>query len=145
MQIRPLSEEDLEKLAELERESFSDPWNIELLGSMQRSPYDIVQLAQEEGEIAGYLNLRILGEEAELLRIAVRSDRRKSGLASTLLEEGLLLCRERGVRRIFLEVRESNEAAIRLYQKYGFSKCGLRKEYYDMPSESALIMEYEIC
>lgn len=145
MRIRDLEKEDLEALVRLERESFFDPWNMQMLSSLLFSPYDITRIAEEEGEVIAYFNIRILGEEAELMRIAVRKEKRKSGMASLLMDQLLSLCKKRGAKRISLEVRESNEAAIRLYQKHGFSECGLRKEYYQMPAESALIMEYKIC
>lgn len=145
MRIRPMRAGDEKKLALLEEKCFALPWRDTFLKEMYDSAYDFVEVAEYEGELIAYINIRILAKEAELMRIAVEKKYRKRGLASLLLQRALNLCREKNVQSIFLEVRESNIEAISLYRKYDFEECGLRKDYYSMPLESALIMRYKIC
>lgn len=92
----------------------------------------------EHLEITGFLQWRNLGSEAEILDLAVRLDHRRRGHASSLLRHFLQFVA--GVTGIFLEVRESNAAAIALYEKFGFHVTGRRPNYYRHPEEAALLM-----
>ncbi|NLA86564.1 MAG: ribosomal protein S18-alanine N-acetyltransferase, partial [Clostridiales bacterium] len=77
---------------------------------------------------------------AELYQIAVREDMRRRGVADSLMAAALAYCRENHIDSLYLEVRKSNEAAIRLYQKHGFKNAGRRKNYYSNPVEDAVVM-----
>ncbi len=90
------------------------------------------------GEVAGFLATRSISEtEHEVLNLAVHPRRRRAGVATALLEDAL--ARLRG--EVFLEVRESNEAARRLYRKLGFWEAGIRRNYYSDPAEAAIVMK----
>jgi [ribosomal protein S18]-alanine N-acetyltransferase len=93
------------------------------------------------GQIVGVLQWRHLGEESEILDIAVRAVERRRGHASFLFENFLRLAAASGAHQIFLEVRESNTLAIALYKKFGFAVTGRRPNYYRDPDESALLMK----
>jgi len=90
--------------------------------------------------LVGLLEWRHLGEEAEILDLAVRQDHRRRGVASFLLQNFLDYLSHSPIRAIFLEVRESNSAAIALYKKFRFQITGHRPNYYRDPEESALLM-----
>ena len=81
-----------------------------------------------------------VGEEAELLRIAVAIDKRRCGVASALLVQFEKVCAEEEVSSIFLEVASRNTSALRLYDKFGYSQVGIRRGYYNNPLDDALVM-----
>ena len=101
-------------------------------------------VAESSGTVTAFLLARQAADEAEILNLAVEQGSRRKGQAAALLqsaEKGLL---ERRVKRLFLEVRESNHAAIAFYEKYGFCKVGRRPAYYREPEEAALVMEKKL-
>ncbi|MBQ3020036.1 MAG: ribosomal protein S18-alanine N-acetyltransferase [Clostridia bacterium] len=138
--IRAWEEKDLPKIAELERECFSDPWNEQALFSSFTLPFSHCFLIEDKGQVCGYCILSVLFEDAEVLNIAVSKEYRKKGYGGLLMENMLERARALGATQCFLEVRESNAAAIALYTKYGFLQYGIRKNYYE-DGENALTMK----
>jgi ribosomal-protein-alanine N-acetyltransferase len=100
--------------------------------------------AFEKGEFAGFLIARCAADEAEILNLAVALQLRRRGLAAALFHAALAEFRKRGIRRVFLEVRESNLPAIRLYEKLGFFVTSRRPAYYTNPSEAALVLSLDL-
>jgi len=97
---------------------------------------------------AGYVLFRRLGDEAELLSIAVKPDFRGKGLGKALVKGMLDALRDGGPGSVFLEVECDNRPAIRLYEGFGFVRCGTRKGYYRSKNgkeNDALIMKIDIC
>lgn len=88
----------------------------------------------------GYSVLELAADQAELQAIAVSPGFRRQHIGSALLEAARVLARERGMRMMFLEVRESNALAQEFYRGFGFAPCGRRPAYYRMPEEAALVM-----
>ncbi len=97
--------------------------------------------SEASGKLRGFLIGRQAGDEAEILNLAVETKSRRRGEGGALLKAGVQEFRGLGVSRVFLEVRESNEAAVAFYGKHGFSKVGRREGYYRDPEEAALVME----
>jgi ribosomal-protein-alanine N-acetyltransferase len=96
------------------------------------------------GKVCGFLATRRVADEAEILNLAIDPVRRRGGLASALLDAAFVEWRRQGVKRIFLEVRESNQAAIHLYKRNGFAILGRRPGYYRDPGEAAICMEKKV-
>jgi tRNA threonylcarbamoyladenosine biosynthesis protein TsaB len=101
-------------------------------------------VAEANGTVHGFFVARVIADEAEVLNLAVASAKRRTGIAKSLWNEAFVEFRSRGVRRVFLEVRESNSAAIRFYEKQGFARTGLRAGYYHEPEEAAVLMMREL-
>ena len=142
LQIRRMEEKDLPAVRELELLCFSDPWTETMLRDMLDSSLDssfLLLFGEEERQAAGYANVRVLGDEAELMRICVAPEFRGRGWSAPLLEEGMREMTRRGAVSATLEVRAGNVPAIRLYERHGFQKEGLRKKYYRDPVEDAAI------
>jgi ribosomal protein S18 acetylase RimI-like enzyme len=99
-----------------------------------------MDLCELDGRIVAVLQWRHLGQEAEILDLAVPVALRRKGYARFLLENFLRTARARGTQRFFLEVRESNAAAISLYRQFGFVPFGRRPDYYRSPPEAALLL-----
>lgn len=132
---------DIDKVAALEKELFSDAWSENMLTDcMQQSHYRVSVCVNELQEIVGYLISTHVAGEAELLRIGVRTEMRQRGLGSMLMAKLVQLCAKLQTPDVFLEVRESNESAISLYKRFGFETVGKRKNYYHHPEEDARLM-----
>jgi ribosomal-protein-alanine acetyltransferase len=95
--------------------------------------------AELSGEMSGFLVGRKAADEFEILNLAVLQANRRRGIASRLLDAALRWSRGAGIKRVLLEVRASNDAAIRLYVRHGFATCGRRNQYYQNPREDALL------
>lgn len=98
------------------------------------------RVAEGEGRICGLIVFRRMADEAEILNLAVESNRRRRGIGSWLIREAIAECKSSGVKRIFLEVRESNRGAREFYASMGFRDMGRRKNYYQQPVEDALLL-----
>ena len=127
-------------MLEIERASFSTPWNEATFRGLLRRPDAEVVGAEADGELAGYAAYWVMFDQAELGNIAVAPEWRGRGVGTRLLEAVIERVAERGVRELYLEVRVSNEVAQRLYRKYGFREVGRRRHYYVAPVEDALVL-----
>lgn len=135
---------DLLNIAELEQEMFSDPWSRKGLEETFRQPHAEIFGIWKEDVLAGYVILYYIMDEGEIARIAVKDCFRRQGAACRMLHTVEEFCRESGVGRLLLEVRENNIAAVSFYKKYGFKQDGIRKKFYVNPSEDAILMSYRI-
>ena len=140
MTIRNWEQKDIEKIAEIERQSFSDPWSADMLADTLRYPVYHTFLAEEGGQVCGYGCIILLFEDAELANIAVAPTHRGKGIAKRIMENMHAYAKQRGAERMLLEVRVSNQSAIGLYEKYGYERYGLREHYY-ADGEDAYLME----
>ena len=104
----------------------------------------LAMLIEEESQVQGFVIARVVGEEWEIENMAIAGPARRRGLGTRLFGELLDLARAKGVRAVFLEVRESNLPAIALYRKLGFSTVGRRPHYYRQPDESAILLHLKI-
>ena len=98
------------------------------------------KLQEEKGEILAYCGLIMVLDEGDITNVAVRPDRQKEGIGHFLMDSLIRLAEQQGVTTIHLEVRTGNGTAIRLYERMGFTKDGIRKKYYTDPVEDALLM-----
>lgn len=140
LRIRKMTEEDLDQVAGIAADLFALPWSRQ--GFQEALPMDnaCFLVAEDAGRIAGYCGLFMAFDEGEVINIAVRRDCQRQGIANRLFQALLDAGRQNGISRFFLEVRVSNEAAIRLYEKNGFSRQGIRRDFYKMPREDAYVM-----
>jgi len=104
----------------------------------------VLRVAEENGKVSGLILFRIIADEAEILNLAVEPRRRRQGIASRLIEDAVAASKAAGVRTIFLEVRESNEAARNLYARMGFTEDTRRPNYYRQPREDARILRLKM-
>lgn len=142
MLIRPMEPEDIKAVAAIESQSFSMPWSQNGFMEALKMEHNIILVADEDGEILGYECIYVSFEEGELTNIAVKKEFRRSGIGQLLIRELQKSAASSGVERIVLEARESNDAAIGLYEKMGFAKLGIRKNFYEKPVENAVILSY---
>lgn len=140
--LRPAAESDLNQVVQIERACFADPWTEESFRRLLAGDSAIFRVIgyPPDSTVAGYVIAFAIGEDAELLNIAVEPSFRGRGLAGQMLDALLIELGSRGVRTAFLEVRESNGAARALYGSRGFAEIGRRRNYYRRPVEDALVM-----
>ncbi len=135
--LRPLTPADVDAVVALEEAAFgAAAWNPRQVAGSLADPHAAGLLAPGAGFVLG----RLLGEEAELLRVAVHPARRRAGLGRALLAGFEARCRAAGARRAFLEVREDNAPARALYAAAGWALLGRRPGYY-ADGAAALVLE----
>jgi ribosomal-protein-alanine N-acetyltransferase len=141
MAIVPLRREDIPAVLELEKNILS-AWSREHLEDELRQPsgFQFVIRSGAPESIEAVLCGRIMGDEAEILKLSVAENARQKGKGYLLLDYALDYCGTKGVKNCFLELRASNIPARRLYEKRGFLQVGSRKSYYDQPREDAILM-----
>ena len=144
--FRDLDPGDLNDVMAIEMASFPSPWSRKLFEEeIGRTFSDAVVVVEEPGgEVVGYSICWTVGEESHLLNIAVRPDARGRGIGRALLKECLRRAARAGSRRIFLEVRPSNQQAIRIYRREGFRFVGIREGYYTDTGEDAIVFTREM-
>ena len=140
--VRRMTAADLGAVYAIESENPS-PWSSEQLASEleQESGWQFVAESCGSGLVCGFVCGRSCAGEAELLRIAVSREERRQGIAGQLVAHVFRYLAEQGVGRCFLELRAGNLPALALYERFGFERVGLRKNYYTSPPEDAILME----
>lgn len=141
--VRSMQIEDTEAVSVLEAAIFSQPWSKKGFEDALNMENTIFLVAEYEGEIAGYIGMYLSLDEGEITNVAAAPGMRRMGVGNTLICSAIKAALENGITRIILEVRVSNETAIRLYERNGFKICGTRKGFYEFPKEDAYIMLYE--
>lgn len=142
--IRPAAEPDIPRIIEIERSSYADPWGESLFIEAMGGGGKHLLVDEESGELAGYIVFEQVLDEGHITDLAVDKKYRGRGIASELLNKVLDLAGELNVKSLFLEVRESNAAAKKLYSKFGFKEIGRRKRYYHKANEDALVLNLKV-
>lgn len=146
MRIRQMTQEDVERVAEIEAACFSTPWSVRVYQETLANENAFYLVAEEEilpsgrEQIIGMCGVMNILGEGDISNVAVLEEFRGRGIASALFERLLDYCRVAGMTSLILEVRESNLPAVRLYEHAGFVCVGKRKHFYDKPTEDALMM-----
>ncbi|MGB9716581.1 MAG: ribosomal protein S18-alanine N-acetyltransferase [Thermodesulfovibrionales bacterium] len=138
--IRNMWWSDIPQVLNIERMSFSTPWNeMAFLNEIYNSS-SIVKVAVYENKIVGYICANSVVDEGHILNIAVSPNMRRMGIATVMLEKVIDELKKKGCRSIYLEVRASNTIAIKFYENFGFVSVGKRRNYYTLPKEDAIVM-----
>ena len=143
-----MREEDLPRVLEIERTSFSDPWSrASFLYEIRDNPFAeniVLRDRVEAGRVVAYSCLWCIGAELHINNVAVAPEERRQGLGRRLVQGALDLGARRGCRSAVLQVRPSNEAALDLYHSLGFTVTGRRRRYYSDTREDAILMSRRI-
>lgn len=130
-------------IAEIEKLCFSDPWSLNSICSELSNPLSLWLVALDGDRVVGYVGSQTVLDGADMMNLAVLPQYRKQGIGEALVTHLVQCLREKGAICLALEVRQSNEPAIRLYKKLGFAQVGVRPNYYRNPRENALILRKE--
>ncbi len=146
IRIERLTKVNLDAVWALEQICFpEDPWGRISFENELNQDHSVFLVAydEEENMVVGYGGVWFQYDVGDITNLAVHPDYRREGIGGKLLELLIGLCHERGMQAITLEVRETNTAAQKLYEKAGFTVCGIRKAYYK-DRENAIIMTYQL-
>ena len=140
IELRRLALADLLAIEEIERRSYPTPWSRSMFAGELAKPSSICLGAFEGGQLLGYMIISRYVDAWHVMNVAVDPDHRRRGIAMSLLERLFELTDDATRRGYTLEVRVSNDGAIRLYEEAGFRARGIRRGYYTDNREDALIM-----
>lgn len=143
MIITNMREQHVAQVAVLEKLCFSDPWSEKSVASELNNKLSLWLVAEDHGTVLGYVGSQTVIDETDMMNIAVHPDYRNQGIATGLIVGLVEELKKRGSRCLTLEVRASNEPAIRLYRMMEFQEVGRRRNYYRNPREDALILRKE--
>ena len=142
--LAPASQRHIASIVRIERESFSDPWSEEaFVGMMESRLASFIVALDADDSVIGYTAATGAWDDGEILSVAVDGKARRRGIGGILLDSAISALKDRLVARVFLEVRESNSAAIALYRSRGFEQLSVRRNYYRRPVENALVMRLD--
>lgn len=138
--VRRMTALDVGAIAALEKSTFSDPWSEKSIHDTCEEERSIVLVVEKDENIVGYCIAYSVLDEAEIARIAVDKSCRRQGVGQRLLEQLVQICKEKEISHLMLEVREGNDTARAFYHANGFDVDGVRKNYYQSPTENAVLM-----
>lgn len=139
--IREMEIDDLDQVAQIEKDTFSLPWSkIGFLNGMKMDGSCFLVAIQND-QIVGYIGMYTSFDEGEITNVAVTKKCQNQGIGKVLVNESLKWCEKKKIQQLILEVRESNKGAIFLYQELGFEQIGSRKGFYEQPIEDGLVMK----
>jgi ribosomal-protein-alanine N-acetyltransferase len=142
--IRDMRISDIPEIMNIEQISFSIPWSENSFISEIQNHYSYSRVAVLGDTIIGYICASLVIDEGHILNLAVHPEFRRCGIATHLFKVILDELKTTCCNKIFLEVRFSNESARKFYVKHGFGISGVRKNYYALPREDAVIMMLEL-
>lgn len=143
IQIRPMVLEDCQAVCEIEQTCFTDSWSLSMFQELFRYPTNFYFVAKDDRQICGFAGIMVSLDTADVMNIAVQKEYRGRGLGRRLLEQLTIQAKQCGCEQMFLEVREGNQTARRLYQSFGFAEIAIRKNYYTNPTEHGIVMQFQ--
>ena len=143
MMLERMNPAHVAQIAQLEKVCFSDPWSENSIASELDNKLAFWLVATEGESVTGYIGSQTVMDETDMMNVAVHPDFRRQGIAEALVNALVEELKTMGSHCLTLEVRASNDPAIALYKKLGFSEIGRRKNYYRNPREDALILRKE--
>lgn len=138
--IRKMTEQDLDELMIIEKDSFSLPWSRQAYEAELQNQYANYLVCDWQGEVAAYVGMWTIFEEAHITNVAVARKFRRMGMGQILMLEEEKLAIAKQATQMLLEVRPSNIAALTMYNQLGYLPTSLRKQYYSDNQEDAIIM-----
>ena len=139
-EVRKMEIEDGAAVAEMEHQCFTDAWSEKSILETLNQSNAVCLVAEKAGKRAGYVLAYTAADEVEIARIAVVEEVRRQGVAAAMFDALKKQTNDLGCTKVLLDVRKSNEAARRFYEKSGFSEDGVRPKFYSDPEEDAVLM-----
>ena len=140
MNIIKMTQSHIKQVAQIESLCFSHPWSEESIYDSFINPCNQFYISVEENKVVGYIGLSVIVDEGYILNVAVHPQCQGKGIGKALVKTVDDFAVENNLAFVTLEVRPSNEKAVSLYESFGFTKAGERKDYYSNPKENALLL-----
>jgi ribosomal-protein-alanine N-acetyltransferase len=139
--IRPVDVDDIPGIVEIERAAFSDPWSRKsFVESIEHPSVYFTCARSDAGPVLGYVVAWFVADQGEIANLAVVPSGWGKGVGRALLSDAIGEGARRGIQDVFLEVRDSNARARKLYELSGFEEIGRRRRYYSKPAEDAIVL-----
>lgn len=138
--VRKMLASDIDAVHAIDIQSITPPWTKQGFSDALANENAVFYVAEICNKVVGYCGLYFAADEGEITNVAVDPKWRSRGIADQIIDAVTADARARQLTQIFLEVRESNLPAQRLYEKHGFLSVGLRKNFYREPKEHAIVM-----
>ena len=135
-----MNQSHISAIAEIERQCFSKPWSENAIAAELENESGYFYVAKLNGEAVGYIGMHCAADECYIANVGVLKEYRRMGVGSALVKYASDKAKEMKMSFISLEVRPSNTAAVRIYERFGFERVGLRKNFYSEPKEDGAIM-----
>ena len=135
---------DLEVIAEIENVSINPPWSYKAICDFADYDTSRILVARIGDEVVGYITYSVVLDEVQIANVATHPEHRRKGIGEKLLKHLYDEVKAENMFVITLEVRVSNEPAVKLYSKCGYSEVGRRKNYYKNPTEDAILMNLSL-
>ncbi len=139
-----MKKSDLEEVAIIETQIFETPWSYESFKQILESKFNHYFVLEKENALIGYFGIQIIIDEAQIHNIGILKEHRGKGHGNGIFEFIMKHCDKHKVDNITLEVRQTNTNAIGLYEKYGFEKMAVIKNYYTNPVEDGFLMRLDL-
>lgn len=143
IQISKMTLDDFYQIKDVLISDFDDFWNVNTLEQELTNENSHYLVAKIENQIVGFAGIKSVLDEADIMNIVTKKDKRNLGIGSALLEKLLNVAKEKEIKKITLEVNESNISAIHLYKNFGFKEISIRENYYNK-TDNALIMQLSL-
>lgn len=144
LKIEQMTLNDFNSIKDILQTEFDNFWTSNVLKDELNAENSYVVVAKDENsDIVGFADLKIIIDEADIMNIVVRKPYRHNGIGSILLEHLINYAKSKNLKSVTLEVNEHNLSAVHLYDKFAFDKIGIRKKYYNGESD-AIIMSKNI-
>lgn len=140
MKLEKMTSAHIDGVCKIEKMCFSHPWSRQSVESELNNDGSVFIAAVEGERVIGYIGMSVVIDEGYIFNVAVDPEYRKKGVGSSLINELVTYGKKNDLCFLTLEVRESNQAAVSLYSKFGFIRVGERKNYYSDPTENAVLM-----
>jgi ribosomal-protein-alanine N-acetyltransferase len=141
LRIEKLRRRDLRNVLPIENVVFPEPWSVAVFNSELALRHGRRYRAAWDGDrMAGYIGFLIVGDEAHITTIATAPSYQRTGVATALILDGIHALRGSGVKHLSLEVAAGNEPAQSLYRRFGFAPIGVRRNYYPLTGQDAIMM-----
>ncbi len=141
LRIEKLRRRDLRQVLRIEATVFPEPWSVEVFNSELALRKGRLYRAAWDGQVmAGYIGFMIVDEEAHMTTIATAPSHQRAGIASTLIIDCIRTLLGQGVKHLSLEVAANNDPAQALYRRFGFAPVGVRRNYYPVTGQDAMVM-----
>ena len=140
MKLEKMTSAHIDGVCKIEKMCFSHPWSRQSVESELNNDGSVFIAAVEGERVIGYIGMSVVIDEGYIFNVAVDPEYRKKGVGSSLINELVTYGKKNDLCFLTLEVRESDQAAVSLYSKFGFIRVGERKNYYSDPTENAVLM-----
>lgn len=139
VEISEMTLTDFNSIKDILISDFDDFWNVNTFADELKNENSYYLVAKINDEIVGFAGMKIVLDEADVMNVVTKKDKRNFGIGFCVLEKLIYIAKEKGIKKLTLEVNVNNLAAIHLYEKLGFKQVSVRSKYYDNVDDAVIM------